>query len=206
MVRPPRLPKEEQREEIVEAATQQLAATSFEQFRLVSLAKSLNMSHSNVYRFFKSKEELFDAVVDRWLEDSRRLITEIVNTESKPLDRLAAVLVAIHESARDKLSQDPSGFALYQHMWSSRSDAANRHLEFILSHGMQLITEAMETGEIVVEDPVKAVILIQAATAKFHTPDLIRASLDEDTSAQLRTVLSALFHRLQNDSEFLSEI
>jgi len=145
-------------------------------------------------------------VVDRWLEDSRHLINKIVNTKSKPLDRLTALIVAIHESARDKLSRDPSGFALYQHMWTRRSDAANKHLEFILSQGMSLMTEAMEAGDVVVGDAAKAIVLIQSATAKFHTPDLIKASLDEDTSAQLRTVLLALFHRLQNDPEFLSHL
>ena len=206
MVRPARLTPEAQRAEIISAATQKLAKAPFEQFRLVALAETLGMSHSNLYRFFRSKEKLFDAVVDAWLEDSRQLIGKTLDSNSKPLDQLAAMLIAVHQSARDKLSRDPSGFALYQHLFNNRSEAAQKHVDFIVSTGVQLLSEAIDQGDVVIEDPVKAALLIQAATAKFHTPELIDRALNEDTVAQYKTVLAALFHALQTNPDCLSTL
>ncbi|MEM7283521.1 MAG: TetR/AcrR family transcriptional regulator [Pseudomonadota bacterium] len=203
--RPSRLPPDEQIAEIIDAAASYLSETSFEQFRLVELAKTLGMSHSNIYRFFKSKEDLFDAVVDRWLEESRLLIGKTLELDLEAFDKLVAMLLAIHQSSRDKLSNDPSGFELYQHMWSSRAEAAEKHRKFIVSHGIALIKRAIEEESLVSLDPVKAALLIQAATTKFMTPVFVKESLHEDTSTQLQVVLRALIFYFRSQPDSLSE-
>ncbi|MEM9533544.1 MAG: TetR/AcrR family transcriptional regulator [Pseudomonadota bacterium] len=206
MNRPSRLPPDEQIAEIIEAATKYLSETSFEQFRLVELAKSLGMSHSNIYRFFRSKDDLFDAVVDRWLADSRHLIEETLKLEAGAFDRLTALLLAIHQSSREKLANDPSGYELYQHMWSNRTEAAQKHQDFIVSRGSALIQEAISEESLTHLDPVQAAILIQAAMAKFLTPALVRASLHEDTGAQMKAVLRALIFYCRNQPDGLTDL
>lgn len=204
MNRPSRLPPDEQVAEIIDAAAEYLSETSFEQFRLVELAKSLGMSHSNIYRFFKSKEDLFDAVIDRWLAESRQLIKETLEHNLGAFDKLTSMLLAIHQSSREKLARDPSGFELYQHMWSNRTEAAEKHRNFIVSNGVALISQAIEEESLSISDPVKVAVLIQAATAKFLTPALVKASLHEDTSAQMQAVLGALIFYFRNKPDSLS--
>lgn len=206
MPRPARLPHDQQVKEIIKIATQHLEDHTFEQFRLVTLAKSLGMSHSNIYRFFKSKEDVFDAVISVWLKESRELILQASESDQPPLTRLRNMLIALHESARTKLSQDPNGFALYEHLWNQQSAAANAHKQFIIERGIALLSEASNLGEIVTSDPIKAALLIQAATAKFHTPALIRDALHEDTIAQLDAVLNALWFNLRNDPNCLDQL
>ena len=206
MARPARLPPQAQTEAIVSAAAKYLAGTSFDRFRLVELARTLEMSHSNIYRFFESKDALFDAVVNQWLQSSRELIAQAIATDAPPLDRLAAMLLALHRSSRDKLQNDPNGFALYEHLWTAQSAAAIAHMRFIVNQGVALLSEAIEHQDIIVSDPLKAASLIQAATAKFHTPALVKDSLQENTEAQLTAVLDALFFCLRNNPESLAEL
>ncbi len=206
MARPSRLSPEEQIIEIVQAASAHLSDTSVEKFRLVEVANALGMSHSNIYRFFKSKEALFDAIVDQWLSDSRAEILAALETDQPALDRLAAMLITLHRSSRRKLERDPNGFALYQHLWSKRSDAAQTHVAFVVAEGVSLITQAIEQQDVLISDPVKAALLIQSATAKFHAPALLNDALAEDTTAQLQSVLNALFYCFRHDPDCLKTL
>lgn len=192
MARPARLPFEEQREEIVRAAAAALQRQGHERLRLVHLAETLGMSHSNLYRFFGSRDALFDAVVDSWLTESRALVEALADSDEEPLRKLENIVVAVHLSAREKLSEDPFGFELYEHLFEQRAQAAQGHIEFIAGIAKGLIEAGQAAGDLPRVDSWKLVTLLKAGLVKYQTPALIRESLAEDTEPQLRCLLRSL--------------
>ena len=55
------------RTRILDAAVDQLRRHGPAKTGVVDVARALGISHAAVYRYFASKDELFDAVAERWL-------------------------------------------------------------------------------------------------------------------------------------------
>ena len=54
---------------ILDEAERQILTLPTGKLRVVDVAAALEMSHANVYRFFKNRDDLLDGLVDRWLKD-----------------------------------------------------------------------------------------------------------------------------------------
>ncbi|MEM9304375.1 MAG: TetR/AcrR family transcriptional regulator [Pseudomonadota bacterium] len=201
--RPPRLPPDEQRDAIIDAARKLLAEQGHDRLRVVSVANELGMSHANVYRFFPSREALMDAIVESWLAYSRAEVKEIATRSEPPLNRLRAIVLSMHRNAKRRFREEPNVSELYEHLHGRRAESARQHIALLYGLGRELLREAAETGELAVKDLDAALRLVHAATAKFTTPRLIRESLDEDTMTQLSQVLDALLLAFRTDPELL---
>lgn len=55
--------KEKRRSEIIEAATDVFAAKGFHQAGIADIATQLNIGHGTIYRYFKNKRAIFDAII-----------------------------------------------------------------------------------------------------------------------------------------------
>ena len=65
------------------------------------------MTHGNVYRYFPSKEALFDAVTEQWLKPVEATYRMIADAPDPAFDKLERMIVFVHRSYRDKLESDP---------------------------------------------------------------------------------------------------
>ncbi|MBW4636302.1 MAG: TetR/AcrR family transcriptional regulator [Iphinoe sp. HA4291-MV1] len=57
---------EETRELILATAEVHLRRYGYARTTISEIARACKMSHANVYRFFKTKADVMDAVVERW--------------------------------------------------------------------------------------------------------------------------------------------
>src|SRR5258708_5646242 len=65
------------RQLIIETARAHLRRFGENKVTVVDIARSLGMSHANVYRFFPSKSGILDAVIDEWLAKMEALMESI---------------------------------------------------------------------------------------------------------------------------------
>jgi AcrR family transcriptional regulator len=156
---------------------------------VVDIARALGMSHANVYRFFKTKSEILDAIIDEWLTKLERFVEEIAQRPTSACARIEAVVLELHRKRKQKLREDAEVFETFRHIVEVRPDAAAKRREKILRVFRRLIEEGIESGEFVRVDSLKAATALKDATSLFLHPFLIPTTLHEETDARAREVV-----------------
>jgi AcrR family transcriptional regulator len=84
------------RNRIIEAALAALEEQEYEQIRIGEIARSAGVALGTLYRYFSSKEHLYAAVLQAWLDSGRRLRgrTAARNPEERLRARVRAVISA----------------------------------------------------------------------------------------------------------------
>src|SRR5258707_11028498 len=80
--------RDERREQVIQAAAQVFARKGLADTKIADIAAAADISHGLVYRYFKSKEEVFAAVVERAVQGINRVAQEALQQPGTPLDQL----------------------------------------------------------------------------------------------------------------------
>jgi AcrR family transcriptional regulator len=179
----------ETRSQILQSAEALLRRYGNDKLTVVDIARSLNMSHANVYRFFKTKSHILDAIIDEWLTKIEQFVEEIAHRPISASARIEAVVLELHRKRKQKLQQDAEVFETYRHIVEIRPDAAARRREKILQVFQRLIEEGIESGEFAGVDSLKAATVLKDATSLFLHPLLISTTLNQETDARARDVV-----------------
>jgi Transcriptional regulator len=179
----------ETRSQILQSAEALLRRYGNDKLTVMDIARSLNMSHANVYRFFKTKSDILDAIIDEWLTKIEEFVEEIARRPVSAAARIEAIVLELHRKRKQKLRQDAEVFEAYRHIVEIRPDAAARRREKILRVFQRLIEEGIESGEFAGVDSLKAATVLKDGTCLFLHPLLIPTTLNEETDARARDVV-----------------
>ncbi|MBE9569908.1 MAG: TetR/AcrR family transcriptional regulator [Proteobacteria bacterium] len=69
--------KKEKEQAIFEAALKIIKQKGFHKARMSDISKEAGISYGLVYHYFKNKEDLFDAIINRWWDGLFRLMADI---------------------------------------------------------------------------------------------------------------------------------
>lgn len=174
---------------IIESAKGLLRRFGEDKLTVVDIARSLGMSHANVYRFFKTKSEILDAIIEEWLAKVEAFVDHVAQRPGSAAERLQAVILELHRKRRRKLLADAEVYETFRRLFDLRPDAAARHREKLLKVFQRLIVEGIHTGEFRRVDASEAAAVLKDATTPFLHPLLIQASLHEDTETRARNVV-----------------
>ncbi|HTI69215.1 MAG TPA: TetR/AcrR family transcriptional regulator, partial [Candidatus Limnocylindria bacterium] len=139
--------RDDTRSRIIVAALKLLRRYGEDKLTVVDIAKSLGMSHANVYRFFRNKTDILDAVVDEWLAKVEEFLEQIATGPGTAAERLQAVVVHLHLKRRQKFLEDTEVYESFRRLFELRPDAAPRHRLAILGVFRRLIAEGVASGE-----------------------------------------------------------
>lgn len=89
---------------------------------VVDIAQAMGLSHSAIYRHFRSKAEIFDALAALTMAEEAALAETFVKADAPAAERLAALVLTLHRSKRVKLADDPEMHALYRRIVEERPD------------------------------------------------------------------------------------
>lgn len=81
-------------EEILVAASRYFAISGYHNADLQILADQIGVGKGTLYRYFKTKEDLFLSTVDRGMHDLHSYIEERTSKESDPIDRLRTAVTS----------------------------------------------------------------------------------------------------------------
>ncbi len=76
----PQIDHDEMREQILQCAEDMVRERGPVTPTVTEIAAACGMSQSNVYRFFESKEALFEATVERWFREFNEIMEEVVES------------------------------------------------------------------------------------------------------------------------------
>lgn len=97
-----RLPADQAKKLILEAAERHLAAHGPDGIRLTELAKELGISHPAILHHFGSRDGLVKAVVHKATSDLEKEIIAIISQESEEEDRAARVIEGVFDLLADR--------------------------------------------------------------------------------------------------------
>jgi AcrR family transcriptional regulator len=174
---------------IIETARAHLRRFGEDKVTVVDIARALRMSHSNVYRFFKSKSDILDAVIDQWLSKMEALIEGIAQQPGSASMRLEAIVLELHRKRRKKLERDAEVYLTFRRLIESRPDAAAKRQEKIVHVFRKVIAAGIAAGEFTPVDCQEAATALEDATAIFLHPLVMPAALTERTEERARNVV-----------------
>ncbi|MEL6827993.1 MAG: hypothetical protein AAFN91_17220 [Pseudomonadota bacterium] len=191
---------------ILDEAERQILTLPTGKLRVVDVAAALEMSHANVYRFFKNRDDLLDGLVDRWLKDGEARALAAIEMHSAFGDQLKHVLLSLHVQTRAKIASAPGVIDIYLRALNKRTEAVERHRTFLIGICADILARGINDGEFAIKTGqiAPALILIESATRKFTHPLLISESLSEDTPAEAERVLSFFVEALRSAPQLFS--
>ncbi|MFC2089716.1 TetR/AcrR family transcriptional regulator [Bacteroidota bacterium] len=80
--------KSEVRTEIIQVANRIFSRQGYKQTTMEEIARASGMGKSSLYYYYKSKEEIFEAVVVNEAQDLKRELEKVINTSKGPQERL----------------------------------------------------------------------------------------------------------------------
>jgi len=154
------------------------------------------MSHSNVYRFFATKADIVDAVVERGLTQTEQALQQALKRPKSAAAKLEVFILELHRLKRTGLMDDPELFETMSMILQEHRNVISQHLQALQAILAGILAEGVRSGEFQIVDVQKAALAVWNATLKFHHPLLVAEALAEPTEEQARMVLRLLINAL----------
>ncbi|MBV9272298.1 MAG: TetR family transcriptional regulator [Verrucomicrobia bacterium] len=158
------------RDRIVAAAEDVLRRFGPEKATVVDVARALGVSHAAVYRHVKTKAELLDLVVQRWVDEMMPPLRALVARSGSAPKRLRQLFDTLIDVKRRRAAADPELFTAYRSLSAEAQSVAAAHLDELVRLGAAIIRSGIEEGAFRHVDPVAASQAILFATSRFHHP------------------------------------
>lgn len=183
-------------ERILEATEEVLRRHGPAKATVVDVARALGVSHGSVYRHFRTKAALREAVTKRWLDRTSDSLSAIAAEDSDPESRLRDWLVALFAAKRRKAGGDPELFATYSVLAGEITEAVGAHIADLTGQLTQIIEAGVAAGTFTTADPAATARTVFQATGRFHDPSYAREwkepGAEDDLAAMLELLIRGL--------------
>jgi len=95
---------EERKKEILDAAEKLFANKGYEAATVNDILGSVKIAKGTFYYYFKSKEDVLDALIDRRISDGVKRAQEIIASPLPPIQKLFAIMMA--QKAQNQIQED----------------------------------------------------------------------------------------------------
>ncbi|HEX5438944.1 MAG TPA: TetR family transcriptional regulator [Gemmatimonadaceae bacterium] len=194
-------PPDDMRDRILTAAESVLRRHGAAKLTVMDVARTLGMSHANIYRYFPSKTALQDALVERWLQQVVVPLREIAVRPDTASERLEAWLLALIAVKRRKVLNDPELFEAYHAAAEAAHGVVNEYHREVKRLLTRIVRDGVAAGEFPVRDVDAAVSAIRDATTRFVDPHHIRRTAGKSARScerDARRVLAMLIAGLRS--------
>jgi AcrR family transcriptional regulator len=184
-------------ERILEATEEVLRRHGPAKATVVDVARALGVSHGSVYRHFRTKKALREAVTKRWLDRTTEVLADIAaDTEREPEARLREWCATLFAAKRRKADVDPELFATYSVLIDGAGGVVSEHIAELTGQLTRIVRAGVEAGDFAVTDPETAARTVFQATARFHDPNYApeweHPGVDEELAAMLDLLVRGL--------------
>ncbi len=141
---------------------------------MAEIAKDCSMSAGNIYRFFKSKIDIAEAMARKINADVFQTFADFARASDRSsLERLREFFVYRLERTYELLEKDAKILEVAEILGKERPEFANEELAQERIYLVQIISQGVEKGEIqLTQDPMFVAEMMQTALMKFDYPQL----------------------------------
>ncbi|NUW41949.1 TetR family transcriptional regulator [Nonomuraea rhodomycinica] len=185
-------------ERILEATEEVLRRHGPAKATVVDVARALGVSHGSVYRHFRTKTALREAVTQRWLDRTSMALSGVVAGSEPPGTRLRRWLAELFAAKRRKVGDDPELFATYMVLVGESSAVVNRHRADLTGQLARIIHEGLERGEFAPAGASPEVLAraVFDATGRFHDPAYAREWAEPGIDAEFTALVDLVLRGL----------
>ncbi|WLW55131.1 TetR family transcriptional regulator [Streptomyces sp. YU58] len=185
-------------ERILEATEEVLRRHGPAKATVVDVARALGVSHGSVYRHFRTKAALREAVTKRWLDRATGTLAAVADAPDRdPETRLRDWLLALFEAKRRKAGDDPELFATYSVLTDENGGVVGEHLAELTGQLTRILQDGVGSGAFAVDDPATSARAVFQATARFHDPCHSREWKQAGVERELEAVVELLLRGLR---------
>ncbi|MFJ3134756.1 TetR family transcriptional regulator [Streptomyces sp. NPDC086843] len=161
-------------ERILEATEEVLRRHGPAKATVVDVARALGVSHGSVYRHFRTKAALREAVTKRWLDRTSEALGGIADDASRdPESRLRDWLAALFAAKRRKAGDDPELFSTYSVLAGEQVQAVGEHITELTGQLTRIVADGVAAGVFHGVDPATGARAVFQATGRFHDPGYV---------------------------------
>ncbi|MEE1753402.1 TetR family transcriptional regulator [Streptomyces sp. SP18CS02] len=184
-------------ERILEATEEVLRRYGPAKATVVDVARVLGVSHGSVYRHFRTKAALREAVTERWLSKAEVALAELIAASGEPAaQKLRAWFTELFTAKRRKAGDDPELFATFGVLIEDSSGVVEHHIDVLIDQVRTIVEEGVREGEFTAPDPAATARALFDATTRFHDPEYApqwrRATIDAEFDAVVDLLLRGL--------------
>ena len=167
------------RERILVTAERLFREIGYQKTTVADIAKALQMSPANVYRFFDSKKSINAGVARRLMGQVEQASQTIVSRRGGAAGRLRELLVTVHRMNSDRYVGDSNMHEMVAVAMEENWDVCKAHMQCITGAIATIIASGVACGEFRVSDVSIAAMCTCAAMVRFFHPQLIAESADK---------------------------
>lgn len=183
-------------ERILEATEEVLRRHGPAKATVVDVARALGVSHGSVYRHFRTKAALREAVTKRWLDRTSEALAGIVAEDRDAEGRLRDWLRGLFDAKRRKAGDDPELFATYMVLTGESGEAVPEHIDELTAQLARIVEAGVAAGAFTAADPEVTASAVFQATGRFHdpchAPEWARPGVEADFAAVVELVVRGL--------------
>lgn len=159
---------------IVATAERLFRTLGYQKTTMGDVAKELDMSPANVYRFFSSKAELRDAVGRLLMEQVEAAVGKIAaSADEPPSARLKQAFLVMNQMNEARYISDHKMHEMIAVALDEAWDMVVAHIAVIDTHIARICAEGIATGEFREMDPLAAARFVKTAMIRFCHPLLL---------------------------------
>ncbi|MBB1091323.1 TetR/AcrR family transcriptional regulator [Rhodopseudomonas pseudopalustris] len=168
------------RRRILVVAERLFRQIGYQKTTVADIAKVLQMSPANVYRFFDSKKAIHKGVARHLMGEVEQAAENIAAADGPAAKRLRDLLGTIHRMNRERYVGDEKLHEMVAIAMEENWDVCINHMEHILAAIGQVVAQGAATGEFDAPDVPLAAGCTCTAMVRFFHPQMIAQSFDNE--------------------------
>jgi AcrR family transcriptional regulator len=163
-------------ERILDAARDQVRRFGEAKTNVVDIARALSTSHATIYRYFRSKAEVFSAIVADTMRDEEELARTFVDAAGPASERLTGLVLALHRRKLERFENDPELYQLYRRVIDDRPDRVRNYAGAMTRLLAAILRDGVLQGEYRIDDVDAASEVVRDAVTVFIYPAHVEAA------------------------------
>jgi AcrR family transcriptional regulator len=167
------------RERILVTAERLFREIGYQKTTVADIAKALNMSPANVYRFFDSKKSINAGVARRLMGQVERQSQAIAAGKDKAAVKLRDLVTTIHRMNAERYVADLKMHDMVAVAMEEDWEGCKAHIDCLTASIAAVIADGVASGEFKVPDVELAAICTCTSMVRFFHPQLIAQCADK---------------------------
>lgn len=178
MSEPPPAPDEHAfRARILEAARTQVRRFGEAKTNVVDIARALGTSHTTIYRHFRTKADIFDALAVAAMQDEQEMASRFVETDGPVAERLEGMVLALHARKRERFATDPEVYGLYRRIMDERPEIIAAYAAAMTGLIARILADGVRRGEMRIDNVEATAGVVRDAVTVFVHPAHVAAAV-----------------------------
>ncbi len=188
------------REKFIEVARQLFARKGIENTTMNDIASASDKGRRTIYTYFKSKHEIYNAVVESESDKLVRKLQLIVAKQATPVEKLHEYILIRFETMREIVARNGSLKAGFFRDLRKVDRARKKLFKREVALLREILLEGIDSGEFRIRNLTHAAVIITHTLQGLDTPyikdSLSDSGIDQDTMAEEFTEI--LLHGILN--------